>query len=56
MQQKTVDLETFDLVDRQSGGLADLVKVDVGVGVGLGHGGSGGFQGVSGDIQVSVWL
>ena len=52
MQQKTVDLETFDLVDRQSGGLADLVKVDVGVGVGLGHGGSGGFQGVSGDIQV----
>ena len=46
VKRKRLHLETFDLIDREPGGLADLVEVYVGVGVGLGHRGSGGFQGV----------
>ena len=34
---QATNLETFDLVDGESGGVGDLLKVDVGVGVGLGH-------------------
>ena len=34
---QATNLETFDLVDGESGGVGDLLKVNVGVGVGLGH-------------------
>ena len=34
---QSTHLETFDLIDGESGGVSDLLKVDVRVGVGLGH-------------------
>ena len=34
---KGTNLQTFDLINSEPGGVGDLLEVDVGVGVGLGH-------------------